>query len=140
MEGIEFRVGNDLPFEKVLHLYRDSTLGERRPIDDHRCLQEMISNASLVVTAWDGEALVGIARSLSDRCYVAYLADLAVAKDYQRRGIGVELVRRTRHELGEGCTLVLLAAPAAEEYYPRIGFRHHPQAWILSPGDFLVDT
>jgi GNAT superfamily N-acetyltransferase len=138
MQGIELRVGNTLPMDKVLDVYGSSTLGDRRPIDDAGCMAEMIEQASLVVTAWQGEELVGIARTLTDRCYVAYLADLAVAKDHQRRGIGVALVQRTRQELGEGCTIVLLAAPAAADYYPIIGFRRHSGAWILRPEDHLV--
>ncbi len=32
--------------------------------------------------------------------------------------------------LGENCKLILLSAPAAEDYYPRVGFRKHESAWI----------
>lgn len=137
MQDIELKVGTQLPLDKVQGLYRSSTLGERRPIDDAECLAEMIERASLIVTAWDGQELVGISRTLTDRCYVAYLADLAVAKDHQRQGIGTALIERTRQELGERCMIVLLSAPAAEAYYPRVGFKHHPQAWVLSADDPL---
>jgi predicted N-acetyltransferase YhbS len=70
---------------------------------------------------------------------VAYLADLAVRLSYQRRGVGKELVRATQRELGDQAFVVLLAAPAAAEYYPRIGFTRHDQAWVLKPGDHVVD-
>ncbi len=121
----------------MLDLYRASTLAERRPVDDRACLAQMLAHANLVVTAWDGDLLVGIGRSLTDFCYVAYLADLAVRQSHQRRGIGLELLRRTRQALGPRATIVLLAAPAAEGYYPHVGLRHHPQAWLLRPGDPL---
>src|SRR3989440_2476050 len=57
-----------------------------------------------------------------------YLSDLAVRVSHQRRGLGKELIRRTQTAGGPKTTLLLLAAPAAEKYYPRIGFTHHPQA------------
>jgi GNAT superfamily N-acetyltransferase len=131
---IEYRLGNQLELEQVIELYRASTLGERRPIDDRRVMEQMIRNANLVVTAWDGDELVGIARSLTDFGYTAYLADLAVHQHYQRRGIGKQLIEKTRAELGPKAALFLFAAPAAESYYPHIGFEHHPRAWILKPG------
>lgn len=60
-------------------LYRTSTLGERRPIDDDLRFAQMLAQANLLVTAWDAELLVGIARSLSDFSYATYLSDLACA-------------------------------------------------------------
>src|SRR4029077_17930757 len=75
---IEYRVGNGLNLDEVIELYRASTLGERRPGDDRDCMRKMIGNANLVITAWDGDLLVGISRSLTDFSYVTYLSDLAV--------------------------------------------------------------
>ncbi len=130
MSAIVYRVGHDLELDLVINLYQESTLGERRPIHDRDCMAAMIRNANLVVTAWEEDRLVGIARSLSDFAYCTYLSDLAVRRSHQRRGIGRELVRRTR-EAGGRAQIILLAAPAAVEYYPRLGFIRHPQAWIL---------
>jgi GNAT superfamily N-acetyltransferase len=127
---ISYRTGNDLDLEQVIDLYRLSTLGERRPIDDRNKMAAMLKNANLVITAWDGALLVGISRALTDFSYVTYLSDLAVRVSHQRRGIGQELIARTRDAAPEA-TIVLLAAPAAESYYSHIGFEHHPQAWWL---------
>lgn len=135
--AIDYRTGNDIPLDLVIELYRASTLGERRPVDDRDTMAAMLRHGNLVVSAWDGVRLVGIARSLTDFAYVAYLADLAVHREYQRRGIGVELIARTRTAMGPSSSLVLLAAPAAVDYYPRIGFTHHPQAWVLRAADPL---
>jgi ribosomal protein S18 acetylase RimI-like enzyme len=135
---ITYRTGNDLDLDAVIELYHASTLGERRPVHDRACMAQMMEHANLIVTAWEGKLLVGIARTLTDFCYVAYLADLAVRQSHQRSGIGKELVRRTQAELGAGAIIVLLAAPAAESYYPHIGLMHHPQAWILRPGDSVA--
>ncbi len=100
-------------------------------------MRAMLNHANLVVSAWEGELLTGLARSLSDFSYCTYLSDLAVRSSHQRRGIGRELIRRTR-EVGGEATIILLAAPLAAEYYPRIGFTHHPRAWMLDAAAKLV--
>jgi len=134
-----YRLGKDLDLDAVIDLYRASTLGERRPVDDRERMARMIAEANLILTAWEGDLLVGISRSFSDFSFVTYLADLAVRKSHQRRGIGKELIRRTQSAAGPNALLVLLAAPAAEQYYPHIGFTHHPQAWTLKPGEMVID-
>jgi len=135
LADIEYSYGNDLDPERVTELYRDSTLGERRPIDDPAIVRDMLRHANLMVTAWDGELLVGVARTLTDFSYVGYLSDLAVRLSYQRQGIGVELISRTRERMGPRSMLVLLSAPRAVGYYPRIGFTKHESAWILRASD-----
>ena len=135
--GVTYRRGNDLDLDAVIELYRASTLGARRPVDDRDAMAAMLAHADLVITAWEGAQLVGIARSLTDFAYVAYLSDLAVRESHQRRGIGRALLRETRAALGPHSKIVLLAAPAAERYYPALGFTHHPQAWVLRADELL---
>jgi GNAT superfamily N-acetyltransferase len=135
MGPIDYRYGNDLDLDQVIELYRDSTLGERRPIDDRSIVQAMLDHANLVVTAWDAERLVGLSRTLTDFAYVGYLSDLAVAVSHQRLGIGAELMARTRSKMGPRSMLVLLAAPKAVDYYPKLGFKRHDSAWVLRAGD-----
>src|SRR6266545_1249058 len=108
---ITYRLGNDLDLDQVIELYRASTLGERRPVDDRQRMGAMLRNANLVVTAWDGDLLVGISRALTDFSYATYLSDLAVRVSHQRRGIGKELIRETRRHAGMNAYVVLLAAP-----------------------------
>ena len=134
---ITYRMGNDLDLDRTIELYRASTLGERRPVDDRERMAAMLRHANLVVTAWEGELLVGISRSLTDFSFVTYLSDLAVRISHQRHGIGKELIRRTQAASGPKAKVILLAAPAAEPYYPHVGFTHHPQCWMLSPGDVV---
>jgi predicted N-acetyltransferase YhbS len=129
---ITYRLGNDLELDVVIELYRASTLGERRPIEDRERMRLMLANANLVVTAWDGDLLVGIARSVSDFSYATYLSDLAVRESHQKQGIGRELIKRTQAGGGEA-TIILLSAPKAVDYYPHIGMNQHPSAWILGP-------
>lgn len=124
--------GSDLDVDEVLRVYRESGLGERRPIADTDRMAAMVRNANLVLTCRiDGE-LVGIARSISDFCYVTYLSDIAVSRAHQRSGIGRALIDATQKEAPQA-KIVLLSAPAATDYYPHIGFSQHNSAWVLSP-------
>jgi predicted N-acetyltransferase YhbS len=133
---IEYRTGNDLDLDEVMEVYVESTLGERRPVDDRERMAGMLREANLVVTAWDGDQMVGISRSVSDFHYATYLSDLAVRLSHQKQGIGVELIRRTQSAAPQA-TVILLSAPAAVDYYPRIGFTRHDSAWVLRPGEPL---
>ena len=131
--GIDLRLGNELDLDEVIGVYRASGLAERRPAEDRARMAAMLANANLVVSAWEGGRMLGIARSLTDRTYATYLSDLAVSVPHQRRGVGRALIERTRSECGPETLLILLAAPAAADYYPRLGFQRHPSAWVL-PG------
>ena len=135
MDNIDYRYGNDLEVADVVELYNASGLGERRPVDDPDIFADMLRHANLTVTAWDGELLVGISRTLTDFSYVGYLSDLAVRRSHQKLGIGIELIQKTREKMGPRSMLVLLSAPQAAEYYPRVGFTRHPSAWVLRAGD-----
>lgn len=129
--GYTYRDDAVLGVDEAIDLYRRSTLGERRPVNRPDVFTQMLRHADVTITAWNGDTLVGIARTLTDFGYVAYLADLAVDEAHQRRGIGRRLVEETRRRLGSNCTLVLLAAPKANEYYAKLGFQSHPRAWTL---------
>jgi GNAT superfamily N-acetyltransferase len=131
---ITYKTGNDLDLDEMIELYVDSTLGERRPVAERQRMSRMLDEANLVITAWDGDVMVGISRSITDWVYCTYLSDLAVRAEYQGKGIGKELVRRTRDATPEA-TVILLAAPKAVDYYPKIGMTRHESAWILRPGE-----
>lgn len=121
---MEYQIENDLNVEEFRDVLIRSTLGERRPIDNRERLEHMLKYASLLITARDNNLLVGISRALTDFSYCTYLSDLAVDRAYQKRGIGKELVRQTKLAAPEA-KLILLAAPAAVDYYLKIGMTHH---------------
>ncbi len=132
---IIYRDDAALDREQFIELYRASTLGVRRPLDDCAIVEAMMRHGNLTITAWEDDLLVGVARTLTDFLYVGYMSDLAVRESHQRQGIGVELIAETRRRMGPRSSLILLAAPAAENYYPRIGFQHVPRAWMLRSTD-----
>ncbi|WP_127532638.1 GNAT family N-acetyltransferase [Paenibacillus kobensis] len=103
----------------------------KRPIHDLDRLQTMLDNADLTISAWDGDRLVGIARALTDFSYCCYLSDLAVDNEYQKSSIGSKLVDHVSELIGPRCSLVLLSAPGAVGYYPKIGFTLADNAYII---------
>ncbi|HUE75075.1 MAG TPA: GNAT family N-acetyltransferase [Pirellulaceae bacterium] len=129
---VHYGLEPDLTPAEFIDVLVRSTLSARRPVDDLERISRMLSQADLIVTARaEGGLLVGISRAITDFAYCTYLADLAVDEAWQCRGIGQELVRRTHAAAGLATTLILLAAPAARDYYPQIGMTQHDSCWIF---------
>ena len=129
--NIHYETARPISAAEFVDLLQRSTLAERRPIDQPACIQAMLQHANLLGTAWDGDKLVGVARSVTDFAYCCYLSDLAVDEAYQKQGVGKALIKLTQSRLGPLAKLILLSAPKAETYYPKLGFAPHRSAWIL---------
>lgn len=127
----EYKINAPMSADQFIELLHLSTLGKRRPIDDRKCMEGMVNNSNLMVSAWDGEKLIGIARSITDYHYACYLSDLAVDKNYQGLGMGKKLLATTQDQLGPKCKLILIAATAANSYYEHIGFTNNQSCWVL---------
>lgn len=119
LDKISYRRDEKIRADLVADLYRRS--GINRPFSDLNRIHKMIENSNLIFGAWDGQKLVGIARSLTDFSYACYLSDLAVDQAYQRKGIGTELIQLTQKAAGEESMLLLISAPDAVSYYERVG-------------------
>ena len=128
---IDFASEPDLTADQFIDVLERSTLAERRPVGDRPIIEKMLANADIILTARDGGKLVGVARAITDFAYCTYLSDLAVDQAYQRQGLGRELIRRTHEAAGVHTTLILLAAPKAQTYYPHIGMTKHDSCWII---------
>ena len=132
MDTIEYSLEPRLQAEEFVNVLRRSTLAERRPVDDLPRMAGMLAHADVIATARNSQGLlVGVSRAITDFSWVTYLADLAVDVAFQRRGIGRELIRRTHVAAGLQTSLILLAAPKADTYYPHIGMRHHDACWRI---------
>jgi GNAT superfamily N-acetyltransferase len=130
---MDYTIERTLTAGQYIELLNSSGLGERRPVGDPAAIAQMLKHANLLATAWDGDVLAGAARCFTDFAYVTYCSDLCVRGEYQRQGIGKELLRTVLR--AAPCRIVLLAAPKAVDYYPRIGFTQHPSAWTILPGE-----
>ena len=129
--SIEYKINEPITVDQFISLLISSTLSDRRPVDDRVCMEGMIANSNLIVSAWESGKLIGIARSMTDFHYACYLSDLAVSKTHQKCGIGKQLQILTQNQLGPRCKLILVAAPAANLYYEHLGFSHNSRCWIL---------
>ncbi len=130
--SIRYAIEPDLSAEEFRQVLIASTLAERRPADDLERLDRMLRNADIVATARDQARLIGVSRAITDFAYCCYLSDLAVDVAYQRQGIGKRLIDETRVRAGGECAaLILVAAPAAATYYPRIGMLHLNSCWSI---------
>ena len=131
---INYLTEPNLSASEFVDVLRRSTLSERRPVNNQKCIEGMLKNADVIVASRDeNNLLIGVSRAITDFSYCTYLSDLAVDQAYQRQGIGKRLIDETHLRAGKHTTLILLAAPAAQEYYPRIGMQQHQSCWTI-PG------
>ena len=117
--------------EQFIDVLHRSTLAQRRPVDDKARIQTMLDQATIIITAWHNTTLIGISRALTDHSYCCYLSDLAVDTAYQNQGIGKKLIALTQQTAGAQCALILLSAPAAMDYYPKLGMTKIANGFLM---------
>jgi hypothetical protein len=126
---IQFKINASLKAEDVIGVFISS--GINRPVDDIVRIDNMLKNSNLIISAWNGIELIGIARSVTDYNYCCYLSDLAVKSEHQKSGIGKTLIELTQQTIGEQTMLLLLSAAPAMEYYPKVGFEKVENGFII---------
>ena len=89
-------------------------------------------HSTLVVSAWDGERLVGAVRVLSDTIFRSTIYDLLVAPKYQGQNIGRKLVNRCKNYFPNSEWLVG-CDKKNNGFYKKLGFQE-----TLESGNFLV--
>ena len=128
--AINYQVNPIISVHDLIDILKKSTLGLRRPLADLEAMESMLAHANYYIGAYENGQLVGLARAMTDFVYTTYLADLAVDEKYQHQGIGKELIKILKINIPRA-KLILLAAPAAEAYYPKIGMRNHPHCYYI---------
>lgn len=128
IDEVEIREGLEgLTPARIATLYRRAPL--LRPVADPEQVWTMFERASLVLTAWHGEHLVGIARVLTDGVLYSYLCDLAVEPDVQGLGIGRRLVESLLERCA-GTELLLRDSDLSASFYAHLGFDRVENAWV----------
>ena len=127
--NIEFSYDKRPTADQVIDLYDNA--GLPRPTDDKERIQKMYDNSNLIVTAWDNDLLIGVARSITDWVWACYLSDLAVRENYKSKGIGRKLINLTQEKIGDQSMILLLSVPTAMEYYPKVGFKKQESSFII---------
>ncbi len=127
---VTYKVNEYPNISEVIALYDDAEL--RRPTDDMERIERMYAHSNLIVTAWDEHLLVGVARSVTDFSYCCYLSDLAVRKAYQRQGVGKELLALTKAQVGDEAMLLLISAPDALGFYPKMAMQEAKNGFFMA--------
>jgi ribosomal protein S18 acetylase RimI-like enzyme len=133
MTQINYHIEPNLTPAEFIDVLQRSTLAERRPVNEPSIIAGMLAQADIIATARTPEGLLaGVSRAISDFSFCTYLSDLAVDEAFQGRGIGRELIRQTHLVAGLHTSLILVAAPKAESYYPHIGMEKINSAWRIA--------
>jgi ribosomal protein S18 acetylase RimI-like enzyme len=120
----------EITLQHFIHTLDKSTSGTRRPPADLAATPLTSECGNVYVGAYDGIKLVGLARVMTDFVFTSYLSDLAIDVDYQHQGIGKQLIIEVKNFIPRA-KIILLAAPAAETYYPKIGMRKNEHCYVL---------
>ena len=126
MQGIELRTDSDIPLSSLLELYTAVGWVAYSRQERRGDLAKAVKNASFVVSAWEGNTLVGLARALSDDVSIVYLQDILVHPDYHRRGIGEQLIQAclTRYQHVRSKVLMTDDEERQRLFYEKVGFRN----------------
>lgn len=109
--------------DQVLALYEDA--GWTAYTDEPDILMKAIENSLKVWTLWDGEKLIGLARTIGDGATICYLQDILILKVYQGQGFGSDLLKEIMKENQNIRQFVLLTDDAEEtkNFYKKVGLK-----------------
>lgn len=134
---IQFREGLTLEpdtaqagLQQLQHLLAEGAFwAQNRKLAD---LAVAIAHSSPVVSAWDGDLLVGFARALSDGVYRATIWDVVIHPDYRGSGLGRKLVETVlAHPHVSQVERVYLMTTHQQTFYERIGFRQNTTTTMI---------
>jgi N-acetylglutamate synthase-like GNAT family acetyltransferase len=130
MSGIlDYAVSAAVSPDELSGLLQDAAGSRYSP----RELQRLIDGSTAYVTARDAQSggrLVGFGRVLSDGAVVAYINNMAVSPDYQRRGVGQAILRLLVEAAGE-VKSIFLYSNTADAFYLRHGFERSEKRLYL---------
>jgi GNAT superfamily N-acetyltransferase len=129
---IQYKTNVIPSIDQLINLFNDSEYFPIEDKSDRLRIVRMFAKANIVVSAWHGELLVGISRSLCDFEYCCYLSDLCVRNNYKGKQIGKQLVLITKETAGDKCKLILQSSPNALGFYSQIGMERIDSAFIFS--------
>lgn len=116
---ITFSEQRDIAIEQILPLYESNGWSSARKPE---ALQQALLNSHTLVSAWDGDLLVGIGNAISDGFLVVYYPHLLVKPEYQGQGVGQQIMEILKQRY-EGMHMQMLVADGeAIAFYQKCGF------------------
>lgn len=105
--------------QQLMKLYKDAGWWEERR--EHELNQ--VLEAGISVGAWNEGELIGFARAVSDGRFRAYIEDVVIHTNYQRSGIGRDLVRELVNNLSHIDVVSLFCEEQLIPFYEENGFK-----------------
>ncbi|MBT3188528.1 MAG: GNAT family N-acetyltransferase [Anaerolineae bacterium] len=135
---IEYKTGTEIiNWESLVDLYFETDgvigLGRER---DLATIKKAFLNTYKIVTAWDADKIIGAVRLLSDGVCYGWIHDMSVHPDFQKKGIGQELINELMKG-DENLLFGLTAAFGSEEFYYKLGFKRHKSVMAKYPGESI---
>jgi len=132
---IKIKTGYDvIDWNQLVDLYDevDGVIGLGRKRDIER-IKKSFLNSYKIVTAWDGDKIVGAGRMISDGYCYAWIHDIGVLESYRRKGIGKMVMDELANEK-EPLLFGLTSSFMAVDFYNELGFKKHKTAMAKYPG------
>ncbi|OJJ20169.1 GNAT family N-acetyltransferase [marine bacterium AO1-C] len=130
--NIQIKETRDILLEQILELYR---LNEWSSANKPTELFQGLMNSHALVSAWEGEKLVGIGNAISDGHLVVYYPHMLVHPEYQGKGIGQMMMAKMQEKYGNFHMQMLTADGKAIEFYEKVGFERAGETepmWIYA--------
>ena len=134
--AIAYSTTKDITIEQILPVYQANKWSSANV---PKTLHQALLNSHSLVTAWDGKKLVGIGNAISDGFLVVYYPHLLVHLDYQRRGIGKEIMNILQQQYRGFHMQILVAEREAIAFYQKFGFTKAGKTesmWIYEGNDY----
>lgn len=133
-ETIQIRDTRDISREAVVELYRSV---EWSSADKPDQLHQALLHSDSLITAWDGDRLVGLGNAISDGFLVVYYPHFVVHPDYQGKGIGRRMMARLMQRYAGFHQHSVIADRKAVAFYEKCGFERSvcPAMWIYGGKD-----
>ncbi len=127
---IRFKENHIPSAQKTIELYRSVGWGHTKCPNS---LNQAIKKSDFVVTAWDGDKLIGLGRAISDSALTVYFPDILVHPNWQRKKIGTEIMKRLLGKYGNFHNQVFIAEDKiAKQFYKKFGFVEETSALSIT--------
>jgi len=122
-----YNTDKKVDYDKLKTLFNE--VGWNDKTDDINRLKAMVENSQIIVTAWDGETMVGFARCTTDYVFNGQINNVVVDSKYRRKGIGKVLIN-TILDSSKQVTYMLRGSIRNEKFYRSLGFEDGPISLI----------
>lgn len=132
MTSIKYSNEKKIDFEKIFALYQDAgwTAYTAKPAVLEKAIQESL----YILSAWNGQELVGFLRAVGDGQTIIYIQDIIVLKKYQRQGIGKALLEQALKKYENVRQIMLLTDEQANtiSFYESVGMQQTNKLNLVS--------